>query len=75
MVTPGGMAGPNRWPSGTAALRGWPLAIAGPTGAPVGGTPGCWVSVMLKKSPLIPPTAPTPSASAETGERAATAPG
>ena len=70
-VTPGGIAGPKRWPFGTAPLRARPLATAGPTGAPVASTPGCWVSVMLKKSPLIAADrALTPSASADTAARA-----
>jgi hypothetical protein len=48
---PGGSAGPNRCPVGTAAFSARPPAIAGPTLAPVASTPGCWTSVMLKKSP------------------------
>ncbi len=75
VVTPGGIAGPKRCPSGTAAFSGNPPATAGPTGAPVGSTPGCCASEMLKKSPLTAPTAPPSSASRETGARAATAPG
>jgi hypothetical protein len=75
VVAPGGSAGPNRWPFGTAAFSTRPSPIAGPTLAPVASTPGCWVSLMLKKSPLTPATAPRASAIAETGARAATAPG
>ncbi len=69
------MAGPKRWPFGTAALSTAPLAIAGPTDAPVTATPGCWTSLMLKKSPLTAATAPLALASLETAARAATAPG
>lgn len=72
---PGGRAGPKRWPLGTAALSACPPAIAGPTGAPVAATPGCWVSVLLKKSPLTPATAPAEPASRDTVARAATFPG
>lgn len=75
MVVPGGSEGPKRWPFGTAAFSWCPEAIAGPTEAPVAATPGCWVSVMSKKSPLTAPCAPRASASRETGRRAATAPG
>lgn len=58
VLVPGGSAGPKRWPFGTAAFRARPLAITGPTLAPVASTPGCWVSLMLKKSPFTPATAP-----------------
>lgn len=75
VVVPGGSAGPKRWPSGTADLSVRPLATAGPTEAPVASTPGCWDSVMLKKSPLTPPTAPLASASEETVARPPTASG
>ena len=54
---PGGSGGPNRCPSGTAPLSGRPPSTSGPDDDPVGGTPE-WVSLMLKKSPFTPATAP-----------------
>ncbi len=75
VLTPDGIAGPKRCPSGTAAFSARPPATAGPTGAPVASTPGCWASAMLKKSPFTPPTAPRPSAMCDSRSRAATEPG